>query len=127
MAKKLWVENIASFPVAKYQEEQPGEDWIDKTSDILAWGLSFDRINEFAHIKRNFFITEFLPNWSTLTNNEKKVLICQFVYPQGTTETELNNIISKNERDILFLSMIKNINSEMFFKIFYTTPSQNLK
>ena len=23
--------------------------------------------------------------------------------------------------------MIKNINSEMFFKIFYTTPSQNLK
>ena len=37
MAKKLWVENIYSYPAKLYQEAQPSENFTDKTNDMVEW------------------------------------------------------------------------------------------
>jgi hypothetical protein len=51
---------------------------------------------------RQSLIDSILPNWTGFTNLEKRKLVNQNVYPEGTTDNELINILgSQQELDIL--------------------------
>lgn len=91
MAKKLWIENIENLPAVVYQEESPGEGWLDKTNDPVAWDQYGERILDYIFVlpkiinillpkaNLNYPIIDFT-GWGTLTTDEKKVFSKTVVY-----------------------------------------------
>lgn len=89
MYKKLWVENI-DHPAVKYQQDSPGEDWLDKSTDAISWDLYGgyvldylmyrDKINEILFIKANpnYPTIDFSGFFSVLTGQER-FLMCKYV------------------------------------------------
>jgi hypothetical protein len=87
--KKLLVENI-ELPAILYQEDTPTGDWLDKSSDAVAWDIhgekvidyifARDKINEILFIKAN-------PNYPTidfsgffsLLSAEERLVMCKHV------------------------------------------------
>lgn len=85
MAKKLWIENIAS-PAALWQEADPGASWLDKTNDAASWDtygylvvdylFYRDHINNilFPICNPNYPPTIDFSGWSNLTATQKEIM-----------------------------------------------------
>lgn len=59
---------------------------------------------------RDEMITTDLPNWATLSDTKKKMLVERFVYPQTATETELDALYTKEERELFMCQTVQDIN-----------------
>lgn len=103
--KKIWVEDISS-PFRCYQEESPGVDFLDKTSDIIEWDKS-DGVLDWSRrrdIISPLFYSEAgvqLENFSSMSN-EIKLLGCKyFLIPYSLRIQLITDSEDKNNWDFL--------------------------
>lgn len=83
--KKLWIENIELHPAVIWSENAPNQDFIDKTTDVVAWDLygcnilDLDRYR--YEMKAHFFNLAGLQlqNWASL-DNEIKIIGAKYFF-----------------------------------------------
>lgn len=91
MANKLWIENI-NTPAILYQEDAPSGDWVDRSSDAMAWDLFGkyimdylfyrDKINNILFILCNpNYPTIDFSGWGSLTSIEKEIMARYILAP----------------------------------------------
>ena len=85
------------FPMMSVTGSVPA-GWED-ISSIENWDKYYENAGEKYRKCRNQFITDNLPNWNSLTNNEKKILIKNYVYPDTTTQAEIYSHWTTEEHD----------------------------
>ena len=93
--KKLWVENIA-LPSVIYQEDSPGENFIDKTNDILVWDKYFNRVGKDYKFVRSIIMQQVFEDctvstpydaWDGYSSDKKEVASYWFVVPKSLRDT----------------------------------------
>jgi len=80
--KKLWKENIEKHPALIYQEENPGENFIDVSNDILEWDKA-DRLMDWSRrrdIMKGLFYAEARPNLSNFNSMSEEKQIIGYKY-----------------------------------------------
>ena len=71
--------------------------YTDITS-IAAWDLYGWATSLGVSAFRQMLIDDFIGSWGTLTTDEKKILVRRYVWPSGTTDTELDALWTATER-----------------------------
>lgn len=79
-------------------------DYADLTS-IENWD-SYGQYFSDAQTLRNIFVNDFLSSWTSLTEDQKGILIKNFVWPISETAFNLDNICNPNEREKFKMNVV---------------------
>lgn len=85
--KKLWIEDNETIPAVVFQEQSPGNNYSDKSNDLVAWSIYGIQVLDFDRCRTNMkpifysLVGPQLQNWPNLTDEVKKIAVDFFFVP----------------------------------------------
>ena len=107
---KLCYPNNITEPFKK--EGEVSDEYTDITS-ISNWNLFGHKLYKNNYISfRDMLITDFESSWGSLTDDDKKILIKNYIWPSTITLGELDSLYSQEERESMFKKMVAGLKLE---------------
>jgi len=120
MAKELWLEDSETGKAVIFQDDtdpDPDTEKWTKTIDPEDWDANFTFSKQSYKTFRNQMIIQFEPNWGTYTDDQKKALIRNWIWPSGTSASELNALYPASARNKFRQKIMRKLDEGRLFAV----------
>lgn len=105
----LWIEDNEPLPAVKYNTSET-ELGYTKTIDPVDWNVYYNATGAEYINYRNDMTGQFEPLWDLYSDDQKRALVENYIYPSETSVTELDDLYAPEDRSKFAVNAISRLN-----------------